>query len=99
MADVFPNDGQDTTDPEWIEYCGREGLTAFSKDKNARIAHAADIRQHRINVFFLPDQQMPGAEQIKRYVDNRFRIARRAQRPGPEAYMVHPKSVERVGLP
>jgi len=56
----------------------------------------ACIERNEVKVFLLPDQQMPGAEQIARYVENRFRIALRARKAGYAIYKVRPTAVELI---
>jgi hypothetical protein len=97
MADIFPDDGQQTPDPDWIEYAGSRGLAAFSKDAAIKRVHSAAIRKHKAVVFLLPDQSMSGTAQATRFLENKFRIAMKASKGGPAIYMVRPAAIERVG--
>jgi hypothetical protein len=99
MREVFEDDGQYTEDPAWIAYCGQQGLAAFSKDEKARTVHVMEFRAHKVNLFLLPDQKMSGPEQIDRYVTNRYKIAQRAQKRGPQAYLVRAGKLDKVGFP
>lgn len=96
MADVYENDGQDVDDETWISHCGRRGWIAFSKDANITRAHAETIEVSATVVFLLPDQSMPGREQLARYIHHRHRIARLARKGGPAVYKLYPRKVERV---
>jgi predicted nuclease of predicted toxin-antitoxin system len=97
LSDVFPDDGQQTPDPEWIAYAATHGLVAFSKDAALKRDHSHAVRVHEAVVFLLPDQSMSGTAQATRYLENKFRIAMKASKGGPAIYMVRPRSVERVG--
>jgi hypothetical protein len=97
MADVFPDDGQMISDPEWIEYAAKNNLVAFSKDAALKRDHTHAVREQAAVVFLLPDQSMSGIDQATRYLENKFRIAMKARKAGPAIYMVHPRRVERIG--
>jgi hypothetical protein len=75
----------------WLKKCAKEGWVVFSKDKALRLRGSEEYRavvRYGIRGFILPDQQMKEVDQIKRYMDNRFRIALRARKVGPYLYAV-----------
>lgn len=97
IADVFPDDGAHTSDPEWIKYAADNGLVALSKDAALKRDHTKAVQEHRAIVFLIPDQSMPGTAQATRFLDHKFRMAMRARKAGPAIYMLYRNSVERVG--
>jgi hypothetical protein len=79
---------QSIADDIWITEVSGDGLVILSKDYRMRTDHLEVIRACRAKVFLLPDAQMRSADQCSRYVDNRYRIALKAQRDGPQLHRV-----------
>lgn len=97
LADVFPDDGQYTSDPDWIQYAAELDLVSFSKDAALKRDHSNAIQQYKGVVFLIPDQSMSGVAQATRYLEHKYRIAMKAKKGGPAIYMVYANSVELVG--
>lgn len=97
MREVYgESTAQKLADVRWLKKCGREGWVVFSKDKALRLTDTEENRavcQYEIRGFILPDQSMKEADQIARYVTNRYRIALRARKPGPYLYAVEPNAL------
>jgi hypothetical protein len=97
MREVYGEEtAQTLKDERWLRKCGREGWVVFSKDKRLRNRRTREYRAlvaWGIKAFLLPSGRMGGAEQIARYVDNRYRIALRCKKPGPFIARVEPRSL------
>lgn len=96
MADVYPNGGEDLDDDVWIPEVTEKGWVILLKDDHVR-------RQPRIRdalveagarVFCITNGNLSGEEQARWLVNNRHRIARRAQHPGPYVYGVYENRIE-----
>jgi hypothetical protein len=87
MREVYSeNTAQSLRDETWLRKCGREGWVVFSKDKRLHDPRTAEFRalvKANVKAFLLPSARMREAQQIARYVDNRFRIAQKCGKPGP----------------
>lgn len=85
------NVAQSLPDVVWIARSAEEGWVCFSKDKKFRQNQSVEQRaaiEHRARVFVLPRAYMTEAQQIERFVRNRFRIALRSNQPGPRVWRV-----------
>jgi hypothetical protein len=98
MTDYYgEQEAQRLPDVEWIPDVTGAGFVIFSKDSGLKTSPERDaVVACGARVFLLPDAQAPARHMIERYVANRFRIARRARRPGPYIFMVRPDRLERV---
>jgi hypothetical protein len=98
MREVYSEKtAQRLPDERWLRKCGRENWAVFSKDKRLHDSRTAEFRalvKWEVKAFILPTGKMKEAEQIARYVDNRFRIALRCRKRGPFICRV-----EKDGLP
>ena len=99
MREVYSEKtAQRLEDARWLKKCSRAGWVVFSKDKALRKRTSKEyraVRQYKNRCFILPKGRMGEAEQIKRYVDNRFRIAQKAKKPGPYLIAVEEKKLGR----
>jgi hypothetical protein len=95
MADVFPNDGQETEDGAWIARCSDEGWVALTKDAALVRDHTDALLASTTRVFALPSSNLTGPEMAERYERNLNRIVQRSRRPGPYVDVVHPDRLER----
>jgi hypothetical protein len=93
MREVYSEKtAQRLADERWLKKCSREDWVVFSKDKKLRIHTSREYRavhRYKNRCFVLPRGKLREAEQIKRFVDNRFRIALRSRKPGPYIIPVH----------
>lgn len=91
---------QELFDVEWIPNITAKGWVIFSKDEGLKSGEELRaICNHGARVFLLPKQSMSEAEQIERFRVHRYRIALRAQKPGPAIYIVHRRRPERFKCP
>jgi hypothetical protein len=100
MADVYGEEpGQRKADTAWIPDVTSKGWVVFSKDNALSSGEEREcIIDCGARVFLLPEVQMAGREQVKRFVTHRFRIAQHCRRSGPFIYKLLPKRPERVSL-
>jgi hypothetical protein len=93
MREVYSEKtAQKLADERWLKKCSREDWVVFSKDKKLRRRTSKEYRavhRYKNRCFVLPKGKFGEAEQIRRYVDNRFRIALRARKAGPYIIAVH----------
>lgn len=93
MREVYSEKtAQKLADERWLRKCSREDWVVFSKDKKLRRRTSKEYRavhRYRNRCFVLPKGGLKELDQILRFVDNRFRIAQRAQKPGPYIVPVH----------
>lgn len=96
MADVY-TDGRDLRLPdfEWIRRADREGWVAISKDNMISRDHAETLAATTLRLFLIPNANIPGAEIVRRLMDNWEAILRRAATSGPYAYAVLPQTLAR----
>lgn len=86
---------QELDDVEWIPDAVELRWVIFSKDIGLTTdPERAKIIECSARVFLVPDTQARAATLIQRYVDNRFRIALRARKPGPYICSVRPRRLD-----
>lgn len=95
MSDVFVNDGQDVSDPEWIALVSERDWIALTKDAAIARAHTAELLASTVRIFALPNSNLTGPEMARRFSVNINRIVQRARKPGPFIDIVHANRIER----
>lgn len=97
MREVYSEKtAQRLNDERWLKKCAKESWVVFSKDKALRKKASKEYRavcRYKNRCFVLPTGKLREADQIARYLENRFRIAQRAKKPGPYIIAVHAKSL------
>lgn len=93
VAEVFPNDGQSTSDEEWISYAVEHRLAGITCDK--RIRRQPSYLSARHPIFALSSNQLLIEEQVRRMVDRQEKIFRAAV-GGREFWMVYEDRIQRV---
>ena len=96
MRDIYGEaQAQGLDDVDWIPEAAERGWAVFSKDMGLTTdPERAKIIECSARVFLVPDTQARAVTLIQRYVDNRFRIALRARRPGPYICRVRPRGLD-----
>lgn len=97
IADVFPNDAQDTSDGAWIEHGVAHGWVPLCKDGRikGRTTERSPLVTYRATLFYLDNQRLLVAEMVRRFHQARHKIERRARRRGPAIYAVTADGVEK----
>jgi hypothetical protein len=72
INEVFPNDAQDVTDEQWIEYGCARGWAALTKDQKIRWRPQFEVVTRP--VFALSDGNLSTAEMVRRFDRHRNRI-------------------------
>ncbi|WP_263167195.1 toxin-antitoxin system, toxin component, PIN family protein [Streptomyces sp. SCSIO ZS0520] len=98
IGDVFPDDGQDVPDEEWITYGLGRSWVPLSEDgriktRNLEIQPALE---REAVLFYLDNQQLRTVEVVERLVVCRDAIHRAVEKGGPAAYAVRHGRVERT---
>lgn len=98
MRDVYPNDGQEIEDTEWLARAGAEGWVVFTQD--ARVWQNLDEHEALINngvrVFCLGTPQATATQKAVCYGRHILPILRRARRPGPCFWRIYPERVDKL---
>ena len=95
--EVYGARDESVPDVEWLERCGKQGLTVLSKDRRLRYrpAEIAAIRRFGVRAFVLTTGNLTAASQAQRFIDNAARIWQAVTEPGHAIYAVHAKRIER----
>lgn len=97
VAEEFPNDGQDTSDQEWITYGLAKGWALLTQDK--RIRYRADeliaVSDGRGVMFCLSNGNLLIAERVARFEASREKIVRAAKAVSPALYFVYEDDIGR----
>lgn len=99
MASVYGEQvGQGLRDETWLRDVGERGWVVLMKDDaiRRRPAEREALIEGGVRAFCLTNAQLRGEEQARRFVDNRERILRQAQRPGPYIYGVYDGRIARL---
>lgn len=98
IADVFPDDGQDVTDEDWITHGLDQGWVPLSKDGRikTRDLEIQPVLDRAAVLFYLDNQRMRTTEMVDRLVAHRDAIHRAVEKGGPAAYAVRRDRVERT---
>ncbi|MFF9034454.1 toxin-antitoxin system, toxin component, PIN family protein [Streptomyces sp. NPDC014892] len=96
IGDVFPDDGQDSPDEEWITHGLDRSWVPLSKDGRikTRDLEIRPVLEREAVLFYLDNQQLRSAEMIDRLVMHRNSIHRAVEKGGPAAYAVRHDRVE-----
>lgn len=95
MGEIYPSDGQFISDPEWILRCGREGWVAITKDGHIVGDHWEAIDVAGLRLFVFPNANLTGEEMGTRIRNNWNRILAHIRKPGPYAYAILPRGLDR----
>ena len=89
---------QQLPDEVWLRDAGKKGWIVLTKDDaiRRRPSERDALTDAGVRVFCLTSAQLRGAEQTARFVDNRHRIVRQAQKPGPYIYGVYEHGIRRL---
>ena len=99
MADVYGEAAaQLLADETWLRDAGENDWIVLTKDDaiRRRPAERDALTEAAVRVFCLTNRNMRAAAQTERFVSNRYRILRRAQRPGPYIYGVYETGLRRL---
>jgi len=99
MADIYgERRAQLLADEIWLRDAGENDWIVLTKDDaiRRRPAERDALTEAAVRVFCLTNRNMRGVEQIERFVSNRHRILRQAQKPGPYIYGVYEKGLKRL---
>ena len=97
MADIYGEKrAQLLADEVWLRDAGENDWIVLTKDDaiRRRPAERDALTEASVRAFCLTNRNLRGAEQTKRFVSNRYRILRQAQKPGPYIYGVPPVASE-----
>ncbi|WP_314222269.1 PIN-like domain-containing protein [Streptomyces zaehneri] len=98
IGDVFPDDGQDVADEEWIAHGLDRSWVPLSKDGRikTRDLEIQPVLERKAVPFYLDNQQLRTTEMIERLVARRDAIHRAVGSGGPAAYAVRSDRIERT---
>ncbi|MFF4045744.1 toxin-antitoxin system, toxin component, PIN family protein [Streptomyces chartreusis] len=98
IGDVFPDDGQDVPDEEWITYGLDRSWVPLSKDGRikTRDLEIQPVLEREAVLFYLDNQQLRSVEMVERLVARRDAIHRAVEKGGPAAYAVRHDRIERT---
>ncbi|MGX4690798.1 PIN-like domain-containing protein [Streptomyces sp. JNUCC 63] len=98
IGDVFPDDGQDVADEEWITHGLDQLWVPLSKDGRIK-SRGLEIRpvlEREAVLFYLDNQQPRSIEMVERLNAHRDAIHRAVEKGGPAAYAVRRDRIERT---
>ncbi|WP_308010863.1 toxin-antitoxin system, toxin component, PIN family protein [Streptomyces sp. AC495_CC817] len=98
IGDVFPDDGQDIPDEEWIAHGLDRSWVPLSKDGRikTRDLEIRPVLEREAVLFCLDNQQLRSAEMIDHLSMHRNAIHRAIEKGGPAAYAVRHDRIERT---
>ncbi|MGW0841161.1 PIN-like domain-containing protein [Streptomyces sp. NPDC002787] len=98
IGDVFPDDGQDIPDEEWITHGLDRSWVPLSKDGRikTRDLEIRPVLEREAVLFYLDNQQLRSAEMIGRLAMHQDAIHRAVEKGGPAAYAVRHDRIERT---
>jgi hypothetical protein len=102
MAEVYGEEqAQRLPDEVWLRDAGENDWIVLTKDDaiRRRPAEREAMIEAAVRVFCLTAAQLRGAEQTARFIQNRHRIMRQAEKPGPYIYGVYEKELKRLWPP
>lgn len=94
MRDIYKDDGQHVSDPDWITYVSTMGLVALTKDAAIVRAHNDALRESTARVFALPNSNLTGPQMADRFAENIYRVEQWSRKRGPFVCVVHSKTIE-----
>jgi hypothetical protein len=92
MASVYGEQiGQGLMDETWLREVGQRGWVVLMKDDaiRRRPLERDALIAGGVRAFCLANAQLRGEQMARRFVENRFRIIRQAQQPGPYIFGVY----------
>ena len=98
IGDVFPDDGQDVADEEWITHGLDRSWVPLSKDGRikTRDLEIRPVLEREAVLFYLDNQQLRSGEMVERLDAHCEAIHRAVDTGGPAAYAVRRDRVERT---
>ncbi|MFD5753336.1 toxin-antitoxin system, toxin component, PIN family protein [Streptomyces sp. NPDC127033] len=98
IGDVFPDDGQDIPDQEWITYGLDRSWVPLTKDGRimSRDLEIQPVLEREAVLFYLDNQQLLSVEMVERLDARREAIHRAVVRGGPAAYALRRDRIERT---
>ncbi|KFF94828.1 toxin-antitoxin system, toxin component, PIN family protein [Streptomyces scabiei] len=98
IGDVFPDDGQDIPDEEWITHGLDHSWVPLSKDGRikTRDLEIRPVLEREAVLFHLDNQQLRSAVMVERLVAHHDAIHRAVEKGGPAAYAVRHDRIERT---
>ncbi|WP_267713872.1 toxin-antitoxin system, toxin component, PIN family protein [Streptomyces sp. CoH17] len=101
IGDVFPGDGQDVADEDWIAHGLDQAWVPLSKDGRikSRDLEIRPVLERAAVLFYLDNQQLRSVEMVERLDARRDAIHRAVARGGPAAYAVRHERIERTWPP
>jgi PIN like domain len=98
VGDHFRDDGQGTSDPDWIAYGLSHGWALLTQDQ--RIRYRADeigaVEVGKGVMFQLSNGNLTIAQKIGYFDDNRSSIFAAAKKPGPALYRVYVNRIAKI---
>ncbi|MEU9453017.1 toxin-antitoxin system, toxin component, PIN family protein [Streptomyces sp. NPDC048277] len=96
IGDVFPDDGQNVPDEEWIAYGLDQSWVPLSKDGRikTRDLEIRPVLEREAVLFYLDNQQLRSSEMVERLVARGGAIHRAVEKGGPAAYAVRHDRIE-----
>jgi hypothetical protein len=98
IGDVFPDDGQDVPDEQWIAHGLDRSWVPLSKDGRikTRDLEIQPVLEREAVLFYLDNQQLRSIEMVERLVACCDAIHRAVEKGGPAAYAVRHDRIERT---
>jgi PIN like domain len=99
IADYFPNDAADVSDPDWMDFGLKRRWFPFHKDGRIRgnPSERRPIERHKSPMFYLDNQQLSIDEMVRRIHMNQSKIylLARRRRGVPACYAVNDQGVHK----
>src|SRR3954452_10593963 len=102
MADVYGEHvGQGLKDETWLRDVGEHGWGVLMKDDaiRRRPAEREALIAGGVRAFCLTNAHLTGAEQARRFFEDRHRMLRQAKRPGPYIYGDYERTIKPLWPP
>lgn len=94
VGDHFPNDGQHTSDEEWIGYGILRGWSLLAKDKRIRYVSRERGALIEGSLFVLSNGNLQIADQVNCFHNSQERIYRAAAQQQVAIYMVYANDIK-----
>jgi hypothetical protein len=99
LADVYGEAAsQEIEDVDWINLAASRNWVVLCEDDRIRRrpAELLALTEGNVRVFCLTNRHLSFADQAAYFVDNRFRIIQRSNKPGPYLYGVYKEKLEKL---
>jgi len=99
LADVYGEaKSQEIEDVDWINLAASRNWVVLCKDDRIRRrpAERQALTDGNVRVFCLTNRHLSFADQAAYFVDNRFRIIQKSNKPGPYLYGVYKDKIEKL---